>query len=216
MNNIELNKITLQEPSEQLYDDRTKILYYAQDRFFRDGFYKISMDEIARELQMSKSTLYKHFPSKTDIVRESILNLASGVREKITLIIASEKNAVEKFLAIIKILTGTITRFSDKWMSDLQHHAPDVWIQIDTIRKKLLYENISKIIMQGQNEGLIHKYPPEIIITTFTGAIRAVVNPQFLTNVRISYNDAAQYTFKILLNGMLTEKGKNILNKISQ
>lgn len=216
MNNIDLNNNTLKEHPEQLYDDRTKILFFAQDKFFRDGFYKISMDEIARELQMSKSTLYKHFPSKTDIVRESILSLASGVRENITSIIASEKNAVEKFLSIIKILTETITRFSDKWMSDLQHHAPDVWIQIDTLRKKLMYENISKIIIQGQKEGSIHKYPPEIIITTFTGAIRAVVNPQFLINVRMSYNDAVQYSFKILLNGMLTEKGKNILNNISK
>jgi hypothetical protein len=125
-----------------------------------------------------------------------------------------DSNAVEKFVAIIKILTETITQFSEKWLSDLQHHAPQIWTEVDEIRKKLLYENISKLISQGQREGLIKKYPPEIIITLITGAMRNIVNPAFLISTRFSYDDAVQYGFKILLNGILTEKGQKILNQI--
>ena len=47
-----------------LPEDKLKIINYAQDRFFKEGFYKITMDEISKELGMSKSTLYKYFPSK--------------------------------------------------------------------------------------------------------------------------------------------------------
>jgi TetR/AcrR family transcriptional regulator, transcriptional repressor of aconitase len=208
-----LNQPSLPE-NQTIFDDRQKILTYAQERFFRDGFNKISMDEIARELQMSKSTLYKHFPSKVELVRETMFMLVAGVKGKIGAVISSDANAVEKFVAIAKALTETITRFSDKWMNDMQHHAPALWAEVDEIRRRLMYRNISKIIQQGQKEELIHKYPPEIIITTFTGAMRAVVNPHFLTNIGYSYNDAVHYAFKILLNGMLTDKGKNILNHL--
>ncbi|MCI0449120.1 MAG: TetR/AcrR family transcriptional regulator [Chlorobi bacterium] len=195
-------------------DDREKILTYAQERFFKEGFYKISMDEIARELGMSKSTIYKYFPSKVELVNDAVKTLVASVKIRIESAISMDSNAVEKFLAVIKILTETITRFTDKWLSDLQHHAPQIWEEVDETRRKLLYENISKLISQGQREVLIKKYPPEIIITLITGAMRNIVNPAFLISTRFSYDDAVEYAFKILLNGILTEKGQKILEQL--
>lgn len=195
-------------------EDKLKVLSYAQERFFKEGFYKITMDEISKELSMSKSTLYKHFPSKMEVLEEAIFLLVSSVKGRISAAIASSDNAVDKFVTVIRVLTATITKFSDKFMSDLQHHAPHIWLKVDETRKKLLYENISKIIIQGQKEKLINEYPPELIITLITGGIRGVVNPQFLIATRFSYDDAIHYAFKILLNGILTEKGQVIFNKI--
>ncbi len=204
----------LKMDTQVTFTDKEKILSFAQQVFFKDGFYKISMDEIARELSMSKSTLYKHFPSKVELVNEAIHLLVSDVKQKVSGAILMDANAVEKFVLVINVLTETITKFSDKWMNDLQNHAPQIWIKVDEARKKMMYENISKIILQGQKEGLIKDYPPEIIITLITGAMRNVVNPQFLTSIRYSYNDAVQYAFKILLSGILTEKGAEIINHL--
>ncbi|MBL7128958.1 MAG: helix-turn-helix transcriptional regulator, partial [Ignavibacteria bacterium] len=49
-------------------DDRDKILNFARQKFHREGFYKISMDEIAKELHVSKKTIYKYFPSKEKLL----------------------------------------------------------------------------------------------------------------------------------------------------
>jgi len=209
-----LNEKTTKKKTNPIPEDKLKVLSYAQERFFKEGFYKITMDEISKELSMSKSTLYKHFPSKMEVLEEAIFLLVSSVKGRISAAIASSDNAVDKFVTVIRVLTATITKFSDKFMSDLQHHAPHIWLRVDETRKKLLYENISKIIIQGQKEKLIHEYPPELIITLITGGIRGVVNPQFLIATRFSYDDAIHYAFKILLNGILTEKGQVIFNKI--
>ncbi len=208
-----LNEL-IQIPRTDFSDEKLKILNYAQERFFREGFYKISMDELSKELGISKSTLYKNFPSKMDLLQDTILLLISTVKSKIIASINSDKNAVEKFVLVIQVLTATITRFTDKFMSDLEHHAPHIWVTVDETRKKMLYEHISKIIVQGQKEQLIKDYPPEIIITLITGAIRGIVNPQFLIATSFSYNDAVHYAFKILLNGIFTKKGQTIFNKI--
>lgn len=202
------------ELTEPIPEDKLKVLNYAQGRFFAEGFYKITMDEISKELGMSKSTLYKYFPSKMELLEETITLLIATVKGRIGGYIVEDVNAVEKFVLVIRILTATITKFSDKFMSDLQHHAPQIWQKVDETRKILLYENISKIILQGQKEDLIEKYPPALIMTLFTGAIRNVVNPNFLITAKFSYNEAVKYTFKILLNGILTVKGKEILKKI--
>jgi AcrR family transcriptional regulator len=43
---------------EETIEIRNRILKAAEERFFRFGFSKVTMDEIASELGMSKKTLY--------------------------------------------------------------------------------------------------------------------------------------------------------------
>jgi len=49
-------------------EEQNKIIELTEEKFFRDGFYKTTMDEVASELKMSKKTIYKFFPSKDDLV----------------------------------------------------------------------------------------------------------------------------------------------------
>ena len=53
--------------------EKEKISNYSQEVFFKSGFYKITMDEIAQGLRISKKTIYKYFPSKKNLL-EAIVN----------------------------------------------------------------------------------------------------------------------------------------------
>ena len=46
---------------------RDRILEKARDMFFKLGFSKVTMDEIAFELGMSKKTLYRYFKTKKNL-----------------------------------------------------------------------------------------------------------------------------------------------------
>ena len=115
---------------------------------------------------------------------------------------------------MIVILTKNIIRFSEKFMRDMQINTPHIWDKIDNIRKVVMFDNISLIIKQGQKEKLFINYPPELIIGIFMGALRNVVNPDFLLHNRFSIEEAAKTGFVILINGILTEKGKKVYNKL--
>ena len=54
--------------------EKEKIANYSKDVFFKSGFYKITMDEIAQGLRMSKKTIYKYFPSKKILFEKLWLN----------------------------------------------------------------------------------------------------------------------------------------------
>ena len=45
---------------QQISTEKDRILNFAITKFHAEGFYKTSMDEIARELQISKKTIYKY------------------------------------------------------------------------------------------------------------------------------------------------------------
>ena len=49
---------------------RKRILERVRSRFFSSGFSKVTMDELAHDLGVSKKTIYKHFPSKNELLRE--------------------------------------------------------------------------------------------------------------------------------------------------
>ena len=195
-------------------EEKKKIIEFAQKKFFREGFYKTTVEEIARELTMSKNTIYKYFPNKKALVRETTRYLITIIKTNIIHILHSKGNAIDKLIRIIDFMGGYIMRMDDKWLKDIQIHAPELWEEIDQTRRILAYENLAKLVEQGKREKIIVDYPNEIILTVFVASMRSVVNPGFLTNLRYTNREAVNFTFNIILNGILTKKGKAILKKL--
>lgn len=51
---------------------RERIVYKAIDLFYRHGFHAVGLDRIIAETGVTKTTFYKHFESKDDLVVEAI------------------------------------------------------------------------------------------------------------------------------------------------
>jgi AcrR family transcriptional regulator len=132
-------------------NDKDKILKTASDVFFTRGFYKIPVDDIASLLKMSKKTIYKHFTTKEDLVREVAYLFIKTHSSNISNIINSEYNAVEKLFHIFKYMGNMLININEKWFSDIQTQAPEIWTDIEVFRSRFMTQNISKIIEQGKN-----------------------------------------------------------------
>jgi AcrR family transcriptional regulator len=195
-------------------EDKNKIINYSRQKFFKGGFYRVSMDEMASELRMSKKTIYKYFPSKEKLVEEVSLQMREKIRKNILDLIKTDKNAVEKITGLLKIVGEQFARVDEQMMADLQKHLPRIWNEIDEFRTNQINQFFTKIIGQGKKEGLITDLPIEIVMTIYISSVKAVVNPSFIINNKFSLKEAMEYTVKIILNGILTDKGRKIFNKI--
>ena len=194
-------------------EDQNKIVELTEEKFFRDGFYKTTMDEVASELKMSKKTIYKFFPSKEDLVMAIAKHFMEGVKSKVVPALNSDKNAIEKLAELNKILAKISEKVSTKRMDEIKTYFPSLWNEIDNFRTKMMFANITKVIDQGKAEGLFVDYPTPIIMNTLVSSIRATVNPEFILNNNFSISEAALFVFKIVIGGIVTEKGKKIFNK---
>src|SRR5437868_3241889 len=195
-------------------EEKNKILNFASEKFFREGFYKTTIDEIAKELKLSKNTVYKYFPNKEQIVFEVISEFVRNVKEKVEHEINTETNAVYKFVSLLNVLSRNLSKFSGKWMRDMQVHTPHLWIKMDEMRRLVMMKNLSMLVEQGKKEKLFEDYPTELVITIFTASIRSVVNPDFLLHTKLTKKETIKCTFQLLLNGMLTKKGLQIFKKL--
>jgi AcrR family transcriptional regulator len=194
------------------YED-LKFFSRIEDKYLSEGFYKTSMDALAAELQISKKTIYNHFPSKEKLVEAIVDDITGKVSSAVEEIIISDLNSIEKLVKLLQLLNKFLLKFSEKWLNDLRIHMPKLWEYVDEFRTKRMYSALSVIIQQGKDEGHIIDKPSEIIITLFVSSMRSVVNPDFLYYNKFSYNEAVKLTVEILLNGILTAKGKKLISK---
>jgi AcrR family transcriptional regulator len=193
----------------QQFEEKDRILNYAINKFHAEGFYKTSMDEIAKDLQMSKKTIYKYFQSKEGLLEAVAGWLMNESKTHIDSILSSKDSVVTKFLKIINMYNSKVLKCSDKWFTDLQVHAPKLWQRIDEFRTNRIYQILSELVKEGKKEGLIQESIPTcVIVTSYNSTIRSMINYQFLYENNISVNDAANHAMQILLNGILTKKGK--------
>ncbi len=196
-------------------EEKEKILSFASQKFMREGFYKTTIDEIASEMHMSKKTIYRNFSSKEELVKAVVKKFFDENVLRIDEVLHIECNAVEKLVKLFEVVGTILAKVNDKILSDIHHYAPEHWKEIDDLRTKKMTSFLTNIISQGQNEGYFLEMKPEILITVFIASVRAVVNPEFTINNRFTMIEALRGAIEILMNGIMTEKGKKIFKKLN-
>jgi AcrR family transcriptional regulator len=194
-------------------EEQEKILDFVEDKVFKDGITKTTMGDLATEMKISKKTIYKFFPSKDELVKAIAKRFMNRVRKNIEATLNKDTNAVEKFTDLVLTITNVVSRVGDSWMKEMQKDFPKLWQEIDNFRTKMIYDNLAKVVEQGKSEGLLEDHPTSIILTIYTASVRAVIQPDFVINNNFSLKQAVQHTFRIMMNGILTEKGKELFNQ---
>ena len=197
-------------------NEKEKISNYSQEVFFKSGFYKITMDEIAQGLRISKKTIYKYFPSKNLLLENVIKAFMNSTKKRLLKNIAAQENSIMKIKALIEVFAELSLKLNQKLLYDLQTHIPELWESVEKFRGELIKKIWEDIINQGKEEGYIVDKPNDIIITVILSSIRSIINPTFLLHHNYSMSEAFKITFDLLIQGLLTAEGLKVYNKIEQ
>jgi AcrR family transcriptional regulator len=190
-----------------------RILKFTENRIFSEGFSNVTMDDIASDLKISKKTIYKYFSSKEEFVNAVINQLMEKLKASIVPALNSNKNAIEKLNDLVGILTETTLKINPKMFDDLRQYYPSLWVEVDAFRTKMMFGNITKVIDQGKKEKLFIDYPTILVMNVLVASVRSVVNPDFILNNNFSMSEAARLAFRIIIGGIVTDKGKKYLLK---
>jgi AcrR family transcriptional regulator len=189
------------------------ILKYAGEKFYKEGFNKISMDEIASQLHISKKTIYKYFPSKDKLIEVLLDKSCEYHLENELRILNQDTNVVKKIAQMIQFNLNDSSKFGDKWLNDLRFHKPELWDIHMKSKNKKHYYHLNKIFAQGKKEKLLKDIPIELILNGVESIIKSVLHTDYLVNSNLSLRQAMNYSIDILISGILTEKGLKIYNK---
>jgi AcrR family transcriptional regulator len=189
------------------------ILKYVGERFYKEGFNKISMDEIALHLHISKKTIYKYFPSKDNLI-EAVIDTDCGCHfNKETEILSRDQDVIRKIAQMVQYNLNEFSRYSDKWISDLQIHKPELWNKYLMFKNNKHGKNFKSILQQGKKEKVIKDIPLELIIAGIEAIVKGILHTDFLKESKLSFKQALSYSIEIYVSGLLTVKGLKIFYK---
>ncbi|MEI8134466.1 MAG: TetR/AcrR family transcriptional regulator [bacterium] len=191
---------------------RARILSVAESEFRTVGYSHTTMDHLAETLGMSKKTLYEYFRSKEELADEMIANIGASIKEIHEEVMASDLNTVDKLHAIGQRMQACLlTLASVKLMSDLRRNTPQLWQKIKEVRNERIRTLWTSLLAEGMEKGLFRKeVNPELFITVQMAATEKLLDESFLTNNETSVTTARAGLKDLLLNGILTDKGREI------
>lgn len=83
---------------------REIILHAAERVILRKGFSAATMDDIAREVQLSKATLYKYIPGKGALLFEILSHYFDDVHERVAAVVGRPGTAAEKLGQVVRVV----------------------------------------------------------------------------------------------------------------
>ena len=188
---------------------KEKILNAAEKRMIKFGFRKVTMDEIATDLVMSKNTIYKHFQSKEDIAKCLVKRLQQQLNIGFNNIEKTQQDPLQAFSDSILLLRKRLGPWFENFFRDIPTELPLLWEEFLRFRNEKIL-NIQSLVENGIKKGIFRKVNPSIAVQAYLGAVKAIIGPKFLEEESITFDQALDEIIDIWSNGILINKKHRI------
>jgi AcrR family transcriptional regulator len=145
-------------------DELEKILIKVRELYMKYGIKSITMDDVAREMGMSKKTLYHYVTDKDDLVGKFIDYEIFIRQEQICKCFRIGFNAIEELFEISVFMNKIMRDQNPATEYDLRKYYPQHYQKMVSTRRERMYNYILVNLKKGKEEGLYREDMKEEII----------------------------------------------------
>lgn len=184
-------------------DTRERILQAATRLFLDRGLRKVTMEEVAAAIGISKKTLYQAFSSKTELVHAVAAREMATWEQRRDALLEQHADVVDQIHAVARYVVESHQRIGAEIRRDLQTEYPDIWDELQSRRGKL-NAGIERLIQRGIAEGALKHVNSRVASLALRGALAAVTDPETVQRSDFTAEQAAADVFELFLHGLLT------------
>lgn len=189
-------------------EKKKRIKSAARELFFRFGFNKTAMEDIAHQSGLAKPTLYYYYESKNAIFNEVVIEEAKLFMDRVEAKIPEEVGADEKIAIFFKIIYQDLKKYASKLagvpdtMYEYSPHGRPIVEKINEI----FSEKILPLLEEGQDKGVFIDTEKEkiasalVIMTRFLNLDWIRRYPEEMCDQQI------ETVVEIILNGLKRRK----------
>lgn len=187
---------------------RNEILQAASKVFVKRGYFRTQMEDVAKESEVAKGTLYLYFKSKEELFAslfesmfdqgyfniEKIKNLPDAATEKLKLYVKTQMEFCEKNMELFMMMDREFSHIEKTLRRD---HTQKVMKKYEKI-----IGSLSEIIDQGIKERLIRAVDPVLVSLILLGIIKAFVFKSIKFHNKEKLTDQIAIVMGIFLKGV--------------
>jgi len=180
-------------------DIKDKIINATLELIGIRGFHGFTMDELSELAGISKRTLYRYFSSKDIVLEEAIDTFLLQMEIAVQQILTTEQQPQEIVKEILNYLIDRCRFITNRQsMQNLKVYYPTLWEKIDNFRIarfKIVLDSFSN----SQYSFKASQFNPQIILAVITAAIQAVLNPDFIIENNLTFEEAVEQLSHIII-----------------
>ena len=176
------------------------------------GIKSVTMDDVAHELGMSKKTLYQYVNDKTELVRMVVEHVRECNFRTMKQNKRTDLNAIEELIEVSQHVNRVMKDHSPTYEYDLKKYYPDIYSNLMSARRKLMYESMIANIRKGKKEGLYRRELDEKIISKLhLLRIENLQSSEIFAEEEMHSSKFFREVFVYHIHGLATDKGRKIL-----
>jgi len=192
-----------------------RILSEASQLFIKNGIRSVTMDDIAREMGISKRTIYENFRDKDELLKSCIcVNKEQQRQQKIDMV-QSSANALEAIFGIMYEVINSMNQIHPSFITDLRKYHYTVWKEFFQKHQEEHLSDLRNLITKGIVDGLFRNdIHVEIVTRILNIQLNEISNDEVFPSEEFT---RAEVFVNIIVNftrGIATTKGIRTIEKM--
>lgn len=181
---------------------KQEIIKKASLLFNQDGL-KFTMDDLARELHISKKTIYKIIPDKKSLFNMMVDDIFDSIKEEERNSLENESSStLEKLRRTLGAMPEEYYNINFQNLNVLKEKYPKIYAHVEQ-RLETGWEQTIELLEKAMEEGLIRRISIPIFKTMFQATIEQFFQRDVLIENQIPYQEALQEVVSIMIDGIV-------------
>lgn len=194
---------------------KEKILNKATELFLEQGFKSVTMDDLANGMGISKKTIYSHFENKTKLVEESTSHLLSSISCGIDGIRELNKNPIEELYEIKKFVMLHLKDEKSSPQYQLQKYYPKIHGLMRNRQYEIMEDCVLANIRKGMELAIYREnLNMDFVARIYFSGVTSIKDLKLFPVTKFPISQLMDEYLEYHLRGIVTPKGRKILNKI--
>lgn len=189
-----------------------EILTKASEIFSKYGIKSMTMDDVSRQLGISKKTLYQFVENKKDLVKRSIECHIADEECDIMKLLDDTGNAIDQLMSMIKVVGTQMKEMHPSVIYDLKKYHPEAYKCLTNHRDQFIYKNIKRNLEMGIEDGLYRdNINPEIVTRLYLSMVNVIIDPEEKSLSEHSMEAVYLEMIRYHVRGIASAKGRAYL-----
>jgi TetR/AcrR family transcriptional regulator, cholesterol catabolism regulator len=191
-----------------------KIIAGAREIFRKEGIKALTMDEIAKQLHVSKKTLYVFFRNREMLLKRCVEDFIEEDITTVDEILENTEDAIGTFCAISFRRVQSLSGMNQKYYKDLVTHYPEQLMLFNEHIWTNLASRYESIIDRGMKENLFRSdLNPKLVAKLYLKKGITILDTNYFPADKYDTIEVFMTDLDLFLRGLSSDKGLESLEK---
>ena len=188
---------------------KEKIVAGAGNMFTKYGVRSVTMDDVARELSISKKTIYQHFKDKDEIVTVATAAHMEMEKREFREIAETAVDAIDEIARLSTCVRKNVAELNPSLLFDLQKYHRKAWEVYMEFKNEFIMNSIKHNLHRGISEGYYRdEIDPEMLAILRVEQVQMAFDEKIFPRTKFDFREVQMQMFDHFVNGLVTKKGR--------